>query len=143
MAHPLMAIGSAILEAVGLSPSDVGDKGDGRWVALDVFGDAPFVQPTGLGEKTMALTLAARPHVTGGFDAVEALKAHRDNQDAVPVIRLGAGLFGIAVGGEMLGMFGVRKVEPKETKIAPSGRGHRLEVEVELVHLGDAEGGWS
>ena len=143
MSHPLMAIGAAIVEVIGLSPTEVGRKGEGRWIGLDTFGGSPFFQPTGLGEQTLTLSLAARPHVTGGLDTVATLEMHRDNQDAVPVIRLTAGAFGIAPGGEFLGMYGVRRVEPTESVIAPSGRGHRLAVEVELVALGQAEGGFA
>lgn len=142
MGHPLMCIGMAMIEVIGLSPTEVGDKGDGRWVGLNVFGDAPFFQPTGINERTLSLSLATRLHVLGGGEAIAALKAHRDAQDAVPVIRLSAGAFGIALGGDFLGMFGVRKVEDVESVIAPTGRGHRSAVEVELVEIGDAEGAW-
>jgi len=140
MAHPLMCVGAAIIEVIGLSPTEVADKGEGRWTAMSVFGGEPFYQPTGLNERTLTLTLATRLHVLGGGEAIALLKAHRDRQDAVPVLRLAAGAYGVAPGAEFLGMFGVRKVEDTESVIAPTGRGHRSAVEVELVAIGAAEG---
>ena len=143
MAHPLMCVGAAIIEVIGLSPTETADKGEGRWVGLNVFGGEPFFQPTGLNEATLTLSLATRMHVVGGAEAIALLKRHRDRQDAVPVLRLSAGAVGFAAGADYLGMFGVRKVEDTESVIAPTGRGHRSAVEVELVALGDAEGAWT
>ena len=136
MSIPLCAIGSAILEVIGLNLQKVGYRSETHWPEQAVFDDEPFYQPTGQGPRIITLHLAARPQVMGGMENYVALKAHHEDQDVVPYIRLASGLV-----GEMMGEVAVRRLGHEEEKIAPDGIGRRHEFEVELLIVGRTAGG--
>lgn len=128
---PLCAIGDAQLEVIGLNPQSIDDKSKARWPVQEIFDSEPFIQPSGLGERTITLRLAARPHIMGGLDQYAILRQHFEAQDAVLYIRLGAGLV-----GDVLGEVGIASLSHAESKIAPGGLGRRHEFDVELIVLG-------
>lgn len=128
----MCAIGSAILEVIGLNLQRAGYRSEAHWPEQVVFDDEPFYQPTGLGQRLITLRLAARPHVMGGMENYAALKDHHEAQDVVPYIRL--------VGG-LVGEVAVFRLGHEEEKIAPDGIGRWHEFEVELLIVGRTAGG--
>jgi phage protein U len=143
MSIPLCAIGSAVLEVIGLNPTGFDYKSKANWPDQAVFGERPFYQPTGLGDETVTARLAARPNVTGGLDQWEALRAHHRAQDVVPFIRLvgvaGRGVFQLGV---MLGNVAITEISQTEERLAPSGIGYRHEFTAELLFVGERAGGF-
>lgn len=137
MSAPLLAIGNAIVEAIGLSPTSIGYRSEAHWPHHDVFGDGPFYQPTAMGERVHNLRLAARPHVMGGLGNYAVLKAHHEALEAVPFIRLTAGLIG-DVGEDVA----ITRLGHTEERIAPDGTGRRWEFDVELKIVGRQAGGF-
>lgn len=138
MSLPLALIGSAVLEVIGLNPTGVDWSGEANWPGHAIFDSEPFYQPTGRGDETTTLTLAARPHVMGGLGNYEMLRSHWRRQDVVPFIRL-SGMV-----GQYLGDVGVKKLSAHEERLAPDGIGRRWEFTAELLHLGrHAAGGFS
>ncbi len=131
MSGALIALGAATLEVIGLNPQGIEWKLEAHWPGRAIFGGSPLYQPTGLGDETLCLRLAARPHVMGGLGNWSALQAHCRNQDVIPYIRLNGDL-----SGSFLGNVGVRALSSFERKIAPDGRGYRWEFAVELINLG-------
>ena len=140
MSHPLCAIGGAVLEVIGLNPRAFEGSQEANWPAHEVFGEEPYYQPTGLGERTMKVRLAARPHMMGGLGAFAALERHLQTQDVVPFIRLTG--IGPRPAGRFMGDVTVRRLSSKEEKLAPNGVGWRWEFDAELLFVGAREGGF-
>ena len=136
MSVPLVAIGGAVLEVIGLSPTSIGYRSEARWPGQDVFDDDPFYQATGMGERCFRLKLAARPHTMGGLGQYQVLKAHHERQDVVPFIRLAAGQV-----GEVYEDVAVTEIGHEEEKIAPDGVGRRHAFDVKLLVVGRHAGG--
>lgn len=128
MSRPLVAIGGAVLEVIGLNPQGLSFRSEASWPSQEVFDAPPFYQATGLGERSIKLKLAARPHVMGGLGALATLRMHHEAQDVVPFIRMGGGNVG-DVGGDVA----IKEIGQEETKIAPDGLGRRHEVDVTLI----------
>lgn len=141
MSIPLCTIGQATLEVIGLNPKSIDYKSKANWPNQPVFDDAPFYQPTGMGERTVTLKLAARPHVMGGLDQYALLKQHHENRDVVTYMRLiedAEGLF-----GDIVGEMAIVDLSHTEEKIAPGGLGWRHEFEVTMHLVGaNAAGSW-
>jgi phage protein U len=132
---PLAAIGPAILETIGFNPQGFDYSAQARWPGQAVFGGGLVYQSTGMGEETLMVRLACRPHVMGGLDQYQILKQVMIAQEVVPFIRLGMGLV-----ADVMGNVAVRSLSHHEEKIAPDGLGYRHEFEAELVFVGDALG---
>lgn len=137
----VMMIGAAVFRVIGAGPTKITDKRSANWPEQEVFGGEPFIQPTGLGARTLSLSIATRPHELGGLDAFALLKAYRDALEPQPVLRLTLGA-GLAPGGDYLGLWAVTSFEHEESKIAPSGIGWRHEGTLELKALGELATGW-
>lgn len=135
MSGALILLGSAVIERIGLNPQGIDWQLEANWPGRPVFGGSPIYQPTGLGDETIRLLLAARPHVMGGLSNFDALKAHTRNQDVIPFIRLNADL-----SGSFEGNVAIRRLSSIERKIAPDGVGFRWEFGVELLNLGGLGG---
>ncbi|MGC5778837.1 phage tail protein [Methylobacterium sp. NFXW15] len=130
-------------ERIGLNPQDYKYDGQAVIAVHQPFDDEPFYQPTAMGEETLTITLATRPHVFGGLRNWEILRAHMKRRDVVPFVRL----YGIAGGlgfpvGELVGDVLVRHVTGTEGKSAPDGLGYRHEFTAELVFVGQRAGGF-
>lgn len=140
MSIPLCALGGAILEVIGLNPQGYDYRSEANWTSDNVFETTPFHQPTSMGDRTLTLRLATRPHVMGGLDQYAIIRQHHENLDVVPYIRLTSGIL-----GEVIGDVGIQSLSHSEEKIAPDGLGYRHEFEVELLLLGRHAGGglWS
>ena len=138
MSIPLAAIGNATLEVIGFNPRSFDYSSESVWVGHQVFDDEIYWQPTAGGEETLTVKLACRPHVMGGLDQYERLKAHHKARDIVPFIRLVGGW-----SGEMIGDVAIRKLSHTEEKIAPDGIGYRHEFDVSLILVGRRAGGFS
>ena len=133
MGHPLVAVGDAVFEAIGLSPRGFDRRSEANWPGEEVFDDGPFYQPTGMGERVIMLLAEARPHAMGGLDVIEVLRGHLERQEVVPFLRLGPDLVA-SVGEDVF----VRSLGHVEERIAPDGVGYWHGVEVELVIVGPA-----
>lgn len=135
MSQILCTIGAAILEVIGLNPKEFDYKSKANWPNQAVFGDDPFYQSTGMGERIVTLKLACRPHEMGGLDQYAILKQHHENQDVVMFMRLINDAEGMV--GETLGQVAITDLSHSESKIAPSGLGYRHEFEASLTLMGD------
>lgn len=137
MSMPLCCIGDAVLEVIGLNPQHFSSRSKANWPSQEVFDDEPFVQPTGLGARTVTVRLAARPHVMGGLDQVAVLRRHHQAQDVVPFIRL-SGLASSALlpAGDVIADVGIEDISAEESRPAPDGIGYRWEFEVQLIVVG-------
>ncbi|WP_296579590.1 phage tail protein [Xanthobacter sp.] len=131
MSHPLYAVGAAMFEIVGMVPSANDYQSEAQWPDAQVFGTEPFYQPTGMGQRVLALRAGCRPHVMDGLTAYTALKRHHERQDVVPYIRMGVNLV-----GEVTGSVFVRRVGHLEEHFAWDGRGYRHGFDFELVLVG-------
>ena len=131
MSGALIALGAATLEVIGLNPQGIDWRIEAHWPGRPIFGSSPLYQATGLGDETLCLRLATRPHVMGGLGAWSTLRRHCRNQDVIPYIRLNGDL-----SGSFMGNVGIRGLTSFEHKIAPDGRGFRWEFAVDLINLG-------
>lgn len=137
MSIPLAMIGRATLEVLGFNPQEFDFSSEATWVGHQVFDDELYWQPTAMGEQTLSIRLACRPHVMGGLNQYEALKRHHVNRDVVPFIRLMSGW-----AGAMVGDAAVRRLSHTESKPAPSGVGYRHEFSADLILVGRRAGGF-
>lgn len=135
MSQPIALIGPATLDMIGVTPLGFAEVMEARWPGKPVFGGEPVYQPTGLGDHMETLHLACRPHVFGGLENYEALKALCSSQTPSTFVRM-LGLVGVN-----MGLVGIRTVSREEQKIAPGGVGWRWEFTVELLYLGQHAGG--
>ncbi len=131
MSGALIMLGDALLEVIGLNPQGIDWAFEAHWPGRAIFQSEMLYQATGLGEETLMLRLAARPHVMGGLDQWDVLKAHGRNQDVISYIRLNAD-----ASGSFMGNVGIRRLSSREEKLAPDGVGYRWEFTVELLNLG-------
>ena len=136
MTIPLAAIGPATLEVIGFNPQGFEYKSEARWPGQGVFNGGIVYQRTGMGEQSITVRLACRPHVMGGLNEYALLKAVHEAQEVVPFIRLGMGMV-----ADVMGDVFVRNLSHQEEKIAPDGMGWRHEFEAELVLAGREIGG--
>jgi phage protein U len=135
MTLPLAAIGPAILETIGFNPQGFEYRAQARWPGQAVFGGGLVYQRTGMGEESVLVRLACRPHVMGGRDQYQILKEIMLSQQVVPFIRIGMGML-----ADVLGNVAVRDLSHTEQKIAPDGLGYRHEFDAELIYVGDELG---
>ena len=143
MSGPLCVIGNCVAERIGLNPREYNYDGQATIARHAVFDDEPFYQPTAPGEETVTITLATRPHIMGGLQNWEALRAHMKGLDVVPFFRM----FGLETGGGFpMGSFVsdvvVRHVTGAEKKSAPDGLGYQHEFTAELLFIGSRAGGF-
>ncbi len=136
MTVPVALIGAALVEVIGLAPEGFDWSTEATWASMDVFDSEPFYQPTAGGETTETVTLACRPHVTGGTVPINILKQQCKMRIAVPFIRLTGGTI-----GQFMGMVAIKRLSREEKKIAPGGTGYRMEVKAELLYVGRNMGG--
>ncbi len=142
MSGPLCLIGHCVAERIGLNPREYKYDGQAVIAAHQLFDAEPFYQPTAMGEETVTVTLATRPHVFGGLRNWEALRAHMRARDVVPFFRLyGAEGGGFPI-GDFLGDVVVRHLTGTEGKSAPDGLGYRHEFTAELLFVGGRAGGF-
>ena len=128
----LAALGPAILMVIGLNPHEDEWSGEASWPSAQVFDGDPLYQPTGMGEEVLTLRCRTWPHVMGGLDTLETLKALMRGREVVPYIRIATHL-----AGEMQGDVAIRKLRHREARKAPDGVGRTHDVEIELVFVGD------
>jgi len=127
----LVSIGRAPCQVVGLNPQRVGSQSAGRVPGRPTFTGMDY-QLTGLDEKITAISAVTWPHVTGGLDTLGWLQAQHDGQDVVNLIRLGANWF-----GQLAGTVVIRSLDIDEGRFHPfTGAGRKVEVDIELVHVG-------
>jgi phage protein U len=131
MSGALIMLGDAMLETIGLNPQGIDWVLEAHWPGRAIFGSSPLYQATGLGDETLTLALAARPHVMGGLDQWGVLKSHGRAQDVIRYIRLNAD-----ASGSFMGNVGIKRLSSSERKLAPNGVGYRWEFVVELINLG-------
>jgi len=136
---PLCAIGAAVCEIIGLTPLSFEGASEAIWASQPVFDSDPFFQPTAMGEETITLSLATRPHTHGGLDQWAILKQQQRARKPVLFIRLVGSIEAFAA-GEVMGMVAIRNLSKREEKLAPDGIGWRHEFEVELVKVGENAG---
>ncbi len=131
MSGALIALGSAVLEVIGLNPQSIDWSKEYHWPGRPIFGSSPLYQATGTGDEILCLRLATRPHVMGGLDQWAAIQAQADAQAVIPYIRLNGDM-----SGSFMGNVGIKRLSSSERKLAPDGMGYRWEFTVELLNLG-------
>jgi phage protein U len=131
MTFPLARIGPASLETIGFNPQGFEYRASARWPGQAVFGGGIVYQRTGMGEQSIVVRLACRPHVMGGLANYRILKQIMLTQQVVPFIRLGMGMV-----ADVLDDVGVRDLSHIEEKLAPDGLGYRHEFDAELIVVG-------
>lgn len=126
----LISVGGAVLRTIGLNPQSVTESSEARAPGKATFFGMDY-QLTGRGERTISLEVETWPLVVGGLDALGWLIGHHQNQDVVPVIRLGANYLGRVEGAVV-----IRSYEIEEGRIHPfTGVGRRVGATVELLHV--------
>lgn len=130
----IASIGRAQLRVpMGLNPQRISVESESRVPGAPTWKDMDY-QRTGRGEKRTRIEARTAPHVFGGLDAIGWLIAHHERQDTVNYIRLGSN-FAARLGGLVV----VRGLFYDEERLHPfDGVGRIIDVEIDLVHVGDA-----
>ena len=130
---PLVSIGSAVMNVVGLNPQRIGTMSESRIPGIPTWTGMDY-QPTGLGEAHTRFEALTFPHVVGGLDAVALLQKHHEAQDVVNYLRLRGGPGFL---GRMLGRVVIRNLFIDETHLHPfDGVGRKVAVEIDLLAVG-------
>lgn len=136
MASELISIGKAKLKTWGLTPQVISTSSEGRVPGHATFSGMDY-QLTGLGEKVTNIEAVTHPQVMGGMDSLGWLIQQHEAQSAINFIRLGANFL-----GSLQGLVVIRTLEYDEESIHPfTGVGRKVEVALELLHVGGGLGG--
>ncbi|HEX2020265.1 MAG TPA: hypothetical protein VGO17_15125 [Aurantimonas sp.] len=126
------SIGRAQLRVIGLNPQRIAVESESRVTGAPTWKGMDY-QLTGRGEKRTQIEARTAPHVFGGLDALGWLIRHHQAQDVVNYIRLGSN-FAATLSGAVV----IRTLFYDESKLHPfDGVGRIVEVEIDLVHVGE------
>lgn len=128
----LISIGGAILYTIGgLNPQRITTESESRVPGHPVPSGMDY-QLTGMGEKVTTLEARTWPHVMGGLDALQILRAHHEAQNEVNFIRLHGNYIGQLANGPVV----IQTLEADEEKLHPhDGVGRIVDVSLTLIHL--------
>jgi phage protein U len=128
---PMISIGGALLHRVGgLNPQRLSYSSEARFPGHPVQAGMDY-QKTGLGERSTTIEARTWPHVMGGLDAVEILRAIHETQAEVQMIRLQANYLAIVDSVVV-----IQALELDEDKLHPfDGIGRIVDVRLGLLRM--------
>lgn len=128
----LAAVGRAQLRVIGLNPQRLVTESEARFPGAPTWRGMDY-QPTGLGERRFAIEARTAPHIFGGLDALDLLRAYHEAQSPQSYIRLGR-----SFAARRVGLVVIRNLAVTETHLHPAdGMGRIVDVELDLIQVGD------
>jgi phage protein U len=135
---PLLALGPHRFEIEPLNFQAIEQEFEVKWPAIGRFGGRPGRQMTGFGEDPIRISgVLHTQEFEGSREALDSLV--RTHKAAKPLIMMGWA-DEESMKAEVYGLVVMLKVTQKGTRIGASGKGRKVEYDIEIAPLGEMAG---